>query len=185
MSQRNNTTFGILESQDIIKAVEFAKQKGFKEENIAIIGNSLGGISLLLSAEKLNGIGAMVIDSAAATLEPSVKQILQIENNVPAIFNPGIFFILKEIYGVNVAEVRPIDHVSRVPDRTFLFLHGGKDTTIPVENSKQLLKASNSNSKLVIFENGYHIETFKTDPKKYLDAVMSFLEQELNSQKSL
>lgn len=175
----DHITFGLKESQDITKVVEYAQSKGFKPQNIAVIGDSLGAISLLLDAKNLSDIGAIISDSSASEIRTSVEKILQKENNVPAIFNPGAFFFLKVLYGIDIDVIKPISVVQEVPNRVFLFLHGAKDSTIPVTEAKDLLSKANPKSKLVIFPNGEHVETYKSDPQMYRNVVFPFLNEEL------
>lgn len=179
VSGGKHVTLGIKESLDIIKVVDFARQKGFEDKNIGIIGDSLGAISLLLSSDQLRNVGAMVVDSPAANVKKVIENILKNQNNVPSIFNPAVFFILKNYYKIDVSSVQPGLHIKNEPGRVFLFLSGGLDTTIPPENSVILLKLANPQSKLVIFPNAEHVETYKSDPKLYRDAVFSFLSQNL------
>jgi uncharacterized protein len=172
-------TFGVKEGRDLVTVVNYAKNNGFEAKNIGIIGDSMGAIALLLVSDQLKDIGAMAVDSPANDLKKTMENILQNEQGVPLIFNPGIFFILKTVYQVDVDSIKPSDHVALVPGRVFLYLHGGKDTSIYPWNSEQLLAVSNPKSELVIFPNGKHIETYKSDPQKYRDTVFPFLEEQL------
>jgi fermentation-respiration switch protein FrsA (DUF1100 family) len=175
-----NVTFGVKESKDLISIVEFAKSKGFKAKNIGIIADSTGATSLLLACDKLKDIGAMVVDSPAKNIQKNIENILRNENSVPILFNPGIFFVLKYYYHIDVDAVKPASHVAAVPERIFLYLHGGLDDLIYPSESKELLAISNPKSKLVIFPNGKHIETYKSNPVLYRLSVFTFLKLNLS-----
>jgi uncharacterized protein len=178
-SDGTQVTYGIKESQDIVSVVDFAKKKGFVPERIGIIADSLGAISLLLAAPKLEPVGALIADSPAAYLKTIMEGVLQRENHIPAIFNPGTFFMLKTAYHIDVDKIQPLDAVAAVPDRKFLFLHGELDLTIPPSATEVLLKKANPASIRVTFPNGSHVETYKSDPVKYRNAVLPFLQEEL------
>ncbi len=174
-----NVTQGLLESQDILAIVNYAEQQGYKPQHIGIIADSLGAISTLMVAEKLQNIGALVLDSSAARMAPIIANVLINQNGVWPVFVPGTFLAMKYIYHVDVNQINPIDHVAMVPNRLFLFIQSNGDTIIPVHNAKELLAKANSQSKLAIFYGGNHIETYKLHPKQYKSIVLPFLQQQL------
>jgi fermentation-respiration switch protein FrsA (DUF1100 family) len=178
-STGNRVTFGLKESKDLITVVNFAKTQGFEAKNIGIIGYSEGAIAELLASDRLRDVGAMVADSPSEDLKGTVANILVKERNIPSIFMPGVYFVLKNTYGVDLDKIKPADHIMLVSERVFLYLHGGRDTSIYPVNSEKLLAISNPKSKLVIFPNGKHVETYKSDPRKYRDVVYSFLKDQL------
>lgn len=170
-------TFGYKEGNDIIGAVNFAKERGFGE--IGIIGDSLGAISTLMVVDKLTDVKTIILDSPAAVMAPVIASELWREKSVPYFFDPGIFFFAKTFFGANINTVRPIDKIKLVPNRKFLFLHAQGDYGIPLQNSQQLLAAANPESKLVIFPAGIHIETYKMNPDLYRSEVFGWLEREM------
>lgn len=171
--------FGSKEGNDVVGAIKFIETKGFDPKSIGIIADSTGAISTLMVIDQLKDIGAIVLDSTATKFQPVIGDRLWKEKHVPPFFDPAIFFFTKDLFGVDLASVRPIDKISLDPNRKFLFLHGALDKTIPLKNSQELLARANKQSKLVVFENGSHIETFKSDPTLYRKEVYQFLDQEL------
>jgi pimeloyl-ACP methyl ester carboxylesterase len=178
-SDGKQITYGIKESRDIVNVVTFAKTKGFEPQHIGIIANSLGALSLLMASDQLQDVGALVVDSPPVHLPVAINYALQKENHVPALFNPGIYFVMKAVYQVDVDKIQPLAHVKNAPNRTFLLLHGKLDKSIPFSQSEELLQSANPESQLVLFPNGGHIETYKNDPQKYRESVFPFLEKEL------
>jgi fermentation-respiration switch protein FrsA (DUF1100 family) len=178
-SEGNRISYGRNEGNDILGAVEFAKSQGFKPENVGIIGDSTGAVSILMIANQLEDVGALIIDTAATDYKPTITRRLWEEKFVPPIFSPGILFFTDTVFGLGISEVKPIEKIKLVPGRKFLFLHGKLDETFPVEEAEKLLAAANPESKLVIFPDGSHIETFKSDPDLYRKEVFNFLSSEL------
>lgn len=178
-SEGDRVSYGVYEGGGIIAAVNFAKSQGFNPSKIAIIADSLGAISTVNVASQLTAVGALVVDSPAQDMKTTVSSVLAKEKGIPSFFHPTIFWLTKLLYGFDISTVKPSEKIKLVPERVFLFLHGKLDPTIPLSNSQELLKLANPNSKLVIFANGEHIETYKTNPDLYRSEVFSFLRQEL------
>lgn len=179
LSEGNRVSYGKFEVADIIGVVKFAKEYGFKPERTAILGDSTGAISTLMAVGQLNEISALIIDTATTNYKPFIIHRLWEEKKIPTFFAPGIFLFTDTIFGLNIGAVKPIEKLSLVPDRRFLYLHAELDEIFPSTEGRKLLDASNSNSKLVVFPNAKHIETYKSDPSLYRKEVFSFLESEL------
>ena len=171
--------YGSVEGNDVVGAVQFAKSRGFEPENIGIIADSTGAISTLMVIDQLKEVRAVVLDSTATEFQPIISETLGREKKIPPFFHPAIFFFDKVVFGVDLSVIRPIEKIKLVPERNFLFLHGALDETIPLKNSQGLLAAAKPESKLVVFENGGHTETYKSDPDLYRREVFGFLTEEL------
>lgn len=166
------------EELDVIAAVNFLKEKGFEPKNIGIISFSSGAASTLMAIDKINDIGPVVVDSAPAVFKTVIDNILINEQHLPQFLMPGVYFMTKQVFGVDIATMRPIDHLAKVPNRAFLYLHCINDTSITPDNSKELLSKSNPKSRLVLFPIGGHIETYKKNPDLYRKEVFNFLDEQ-------
>jgi len=178
-SEGKRIGYGSTEGGDILGAIKFAENQGFPSEKIGIIANSVGAISTLMVIDQLEKVGAVVLDTPASEFAPIISDRLWKEKFVPPFFHPTIFLFNKIFFGVDLKKIRPIDKIVLVGNHRFLFLHAAKDATIPIINSQKLLEKANPNSKLVVFPNGEHIETYKSDPDLYQKEVFGFLEGEL------
>ena len=180
-SEGKRTSYGRFEGNDVLGAVDFAKKRGFEPKNIVILADSTGGVSTLMVVDQLKDVGALIIDSANTNFKPIIINRLWVEKKVPPFFSPGIFFFTDTVFSLKIGEVKPIEKLPSVTERKLLYLHGALDETIPVGESRKLLEASNPQSKLVVFPNGKHIETFKSDPDLYRNEVFEFLKSELDN----
>ncbi len=178
-SDGDRVGFGSVEGNDIIGAVKFLNEQSFISKNIGIIADSTGATSTLMVIDDLKEVGAIILDSPAAAFQPIISNRLSIEKQIPIFFHPTIFFFNKLFFGVDLSIIKPIDKISLDPNRKLLFLHGKLDETIPVANSEKLLDKANKQSKLVVFDEGGHIETYKSNPELYRKEVFQFLETEL------
>lgn len=178
-SEKVRVGYGFVEDRDVVAAVKVLTDRHFLQARIGIIGDSLGAVILLHAAPELPGIGAMIADSPAADMKQLISDHMASDKHIPKFLHPGIFFMAKYVFGVPIIGNIPLSSVESTPERTYLFLHGEKDTYIPLENSKLLLSKANMFSKLVTFPNATHVHTYTSDPQLYHQAVFSFLEQQL------
>jgi len=179
LSEGDRVGYGSVEGNDVVGAVRFTKAKGFEPKNIGIIADSTGAISTLMVIDQLKDVGAIVLDTPAADFQKIVSNRLWVEKKIPPFFHPTIFFFNRVFFNIDIGTAKPIERVGLDPERKFLFLHAAKDETTPLNNSQELLAAANKESRLVVFDNGSHIETYKSDPDLYRKEVYSFLETEL------
>lgn len=178
-SSQTNLTYGIKESKDVLSVVNFAESKGYTKNHIAILAGSFGAISTLVGLEDLKGVGAIVLDSATAHLSPVISHVLAVENGLPEFFHPSVYFFARVLYGVDIPTINPVEIVKRVPSQKLLLLLGEKDILIPKWQSDEILAAAAPGSKLIIFPDGAHIETYKMHPELYRVKVFPYLAEEL------
>jgi pimeloyl-ACP methyl ester carboxylesterase len=177
-SQKTRIGLGEYERYDVAGAFKFLESQGFKPQSIGIISDSLGAISTIMAADYVKTAGGIVLDSPAAAVEPITSNIMTNEDHVPRFMDWGIYFFAKDLFGIDVNSIRPIDHIAELKNTPVLFLHGTKDTLIPPQNSLELIKKVN-NGQIVLFENAAHAQTFKTNPDLYKKVVGDFFEKNL------
>ena len=129
--------------------------------------------------DQIKDVGAIVLDTPATDFQRIVSNRLWVEKKVPPFFHPTIFFFNRIFFNIDIGKAKPVEKITLDLERKLLFLHAAKDETTPLENSKKLLALANKESKLVVFEKGQHIETYKSDPDLYRKEVFGFLEAEL------
>jgi dipeptidyl aminopeptidase/acylaminoacyl peptidase len=172
--------FGQTRGNDVLGAVQFLEHNGYAPKAIGIISSSLGAVETLMVVEKLDNVGPIIIDSGIARMKPLLELRMSKDYHIPSFLFPGILFMVKTFYHQDIANINPVNHVAKVPHRTFLFLVGAKDDYVPPENSSELLKAANPQSKLVTFPLAGHAHTYRSDPNLYIKTVYKFFDQQFN-----
>jgi pimeloyl-ACP methyl ester carboxylesterase len=171
-------TLGNLEPRDLLGAYDFMRTRGYGASRMAILGDSEGAAIVIEAAKELRQVGALVADNSFAALKPELDAQLPYNTWVPPIFYPG-GELAAELYGFN-PNLRPVDAVRALPDRAFLFFHGGADHYVPVSNAYDLRSASaNAESELVIVAKADHVKSFRTDPSLYLSTLYRFLDRQI------
>ncbi len=142
---------------DLKSAINYIRKNGYKE--IGLLGESLGGLTSLLAYDE--DIKALVLWAPVTQSKtPSIiqKEELQQELNEKGFIIykkdgrefkiPQRFF--KERQAVNQKEI-----LSKVKSPV-LIIHGDKDDTVPLEQSKTAMQFLPENSKLEIIKDGDH-----------------------------
>lgn len=179
-SQKARSSFGYDEAKDVAGAFSYMMSQDFKPESIGIISDSLGAIAAIMAADDIKKAGGIVLDSPATDVKPIVENIMADEHKVPRLLIPGSLLAAKLLYGIDVNAVKPINKISILSSTPLLFLHGEKDTLIPPDNSKILFEMV-KNADRVTFPNAQHVQTYKSDPSKYLDLLDSFFDKNLKT----
>jgi fermentation-respiration switch protein FrsA (DUF1100 family) len=178
-------TLGIEEPRDILAAIDLAAAKADIERNrVAIIGESLGGGSLLMTLKADPSIGPIVTDSAFADANTVVGESATKYTNLPPWFTPGIVLMGRLFLGLDISQVTPSKVVAAHPERAFLFIQCTDDTTVPLHHGLDLKAASrNPRTELWVVPGCEHVKAFATHPDEWAQHVLNFLERELGTDK--
>ena len=181
-SEGTRFTLGNREYLDLLGAYDFMTQDGggtpFAPARMAVLGDSLGAAATLLAAPELPAVGALVADSAFAELRPVLEQQLPQAMPLPAFYTTPILWF-GPLFQMD-ADLRPVDRVRALPQRSFLFFHGAADVFIVPQQAAELRAASaNPQSALVLVPGAGHVQTYRADPAAYMARVYRFFDQQL------
>ena len=128
---------------------------------------SLGAETALTAAPSLPELTAIVADSAFA----DAAQVLEVElpkaSGLPAIFNPGVLAMARMMYGIDLANHKPVEAVARLGSRPLLLIHGALDSTVPLSQAYALQRAAanNPNMHSWVVSDAEHARAFKQHPE--------------------
>jgi fermentation-respiration switch protein FrsA (DUF1100 family) len=178
-------TLGLEEPRDILAAIDLAAKKaGVDRARVAVIGESLGGGSALMTVQADPTIGPVVTDSAFADADRVVSESATKYTNLPSWFTPGIVIMSRLFLGLDISLVTPARVVAAHPERPFLFIHCADDTTVLLHHGMDLKAASaNSRTELWVVPNCEHVKAFATHPGEWAQHVLGFLSRELGPEK--
>lgn len=168
-------TGGKKESQQLLGAIELAKQKGAKE--IVVWGFSMGAGTALQTALISPDIDAMILDSTFL-LEPDTMYH-NIRQNIALPRHPSLEIIgmlLPVLNGTSLGQIPYQEVKSKDYPFPTLFIHGTQDVKAPYPIAEQLAaNQTNPKSGVWIVEGSHHELIFREHPKEYLRRVSSFL----------
>jgi fermentation-respiration switch protein FrsA (DUF1100 family) len=163
----SNQTLANNEPRDLLGAYDRMRSLGFAPGQMTMLGNSMGAATVIEAAPELSAVGALVSDSAFASLSAAMEGGL-----TRYTFLPGLLAIpaieASRAFGV-LPTLSPVDVVRSLPDRAFLFLHAPGDPLLAVSNADQLFAASsNRASRLDVVAGHDHMDTYTHNPAGYL-----------------
>lgn len=179
---------GYFERLDLQGASDYLVSRGADRSRIGVLGFSLGGAVALLAGSNPNNFGAVVSDSAFADLSLVLKSSMTGIRRPLTLWFPGMKFMAKAIYGIDIADVSPARSIAR-SDTPVLVIHGEEDGVVPVEHARLLGRAIGASFDEIeageetvwIVPGADHTGAFRTQPETYIDKVAKFFEKHLGT----
>lgn len=179
---------GYYERLDLQGASDYLVSNGADRSRIGVLGFSLGGAVALLAGSNPNNFGAVVSDSAFADLSLVLKGAMTGVKRPLALWFPGMKFMARALYGIDIADVSPARAIAR-SDTPVLVIHGEEDGVIPVEHARLLGRAIGASFDEIeageetvwIVPGAGHTGAFRTQPKTYIAKVARFFEKHLSA----
>lgn len=177
-SSTSRMSFGIREQRDVLGAVDWLRARGFAPGRIGVLGQSMGGASILLATAAEPAIAAAVSDCAYADIAPIVGRRFHEVTGLPNWFVPATRIALYLIDGVDLLQAKPLAAVPRIAPRPLLIIHGMADATIPVGHAADLRLAVPS-AELWVIDGSGHVQGVSTDTAAYQQHVGDFFQKHL------
>src|SRR6185312_341964 len=158
--------------QDGRAAVRWAQahRRGGPASGVAVFGQSLGGAVAIVVAAQEPEVKAAVIEAAfsgyrAMAGAAARRHVLTLPFYVPVPFLPR--------------KADPIRYVGRISPRPVFFIHGDRDTIVPVEMSRRLFAAAREPKALWIVPGAGHLECRRIAGPAYDEKIVRFLDKAL------
>jgi pimeloyl-ACP methyl ester carboxylesterase len=175
LSEGNITSVGLYEKDDLLGAIQFAKEK--KPGQIVLLGFSMGASTSIMAAAQNKDVAAVIADSPFADLTNYLDENLSVWSKLPSIpFNKPTLISMRLLTGIDTSKVKPIEKIKEISPRPILLIHSKDDKSIPIENSYSLQKAAGENAQLWETEGVGHIKSYEGYPEEYVENVIRFLE---------
>lgn len=171
-------TFGYLERQDVLGAVEFLKSRGVKR--IGLLGFSYGGMASMLTAPLCADIHAVVSDGGPARLRSAIEG-RAVEWRLPRPLGRFLGWLTVVFtsarLGVNHFRFEPVRWVGKIAPRPILFIHGELDKYLP--DFDELFVAAGEPKQTWRLPGVDHTKASEAQPEEYYRRVVGFFEQNL------
>jgi uncharacterized protein len=177
-SQGYTVTIGYLERRDVLGAIEFVKQKGFKR--IALLGFSMGGVLSILVGAVSPDVKVVISDSAPVRLTTAMRERI-VEMGIPrfaAIIIAWLIVAATSIrLRVNLFNFDAIRWVGRITPRPLYLMRGGADRYLP--DFDELVKAAGPTAQVWEVPNIGHTDVINKLHDEYLLRLAEFLKLNL------
>lgn len=171
-------TFGIRESRDCLKWIDYIIENINKDAKIIITGISMGAATVTIAAgEDLpkNVISALA-DCGYTSPEAIIKKVIADFKMPPKLMYPFIKFGARLFGRLNLDEYSPIKAMEncKIP---IIFIHGTTDDYVPYEMSvENFNKCTHKCKKMVTVEGAGHGLAYLVDTEGYFRAIEEFNE---------
>jgi len=174
-------SLGQYETRDVIAAIDFAQRKaGIDRKRVAIIGESMGGGSAIMTVKVDPTIGPVIADSAFADGITVVDEVGQNYTGLPSWFTPGIVFMARVFLDLDLSVIKPVEVVREHPERAWLFIQCEDDMTVYKHHGVELRAASaNPQTELWLVPGCDHVKAFDTQTVEWQRHVLAFLGREI------
>ena len=179
-SQGRTITFGLQERQDLLRWVEYARNRFGQDQKILLYGISMGGATVLMASELdlPDNVKAIIADCPYAS---ALEIILYVGRTMPIpqwLMKPFVILGARIFGGFNLQETDAILAVknTKVP---ILVIHGEADTFVPAAMSEPLVDANPDMVQRFTVPGAEHGISYLVNTREYCTVVTEFMEKVL------
>jgi fermentation-respiration switch protein FrsA (DUF1100 family) len=177
MSDGNTMTFGINESRDCRRWIDYVLKNINPNAKIILSGVSMGAATAMITSgyEDLpDNVVGIVADCGYTSAEDIIKKVVKEMKLPPNLLYPFIKLGARLFGGFDLDEFSPIEQVKKSKVAT-IFVHGDTDGYVPMEMSERNYEAcSAKHKKLVIIKGADHGLAYPVGRQEYLDILSEF-----------
>jgi dipeptidyl aminopeptidase/acylaminoacyl peptidase len=169
LSEGDRHYYGQREQYDVVGAITFLQSRGFKSNNIGIIGWSMGAAVAIMAMGQTNGIQAGVSDSAYANV-----------SNMLGIWSPGVSLVGRLFTGLDLDKIKPEEAIKQLGQRHLFIIQGANDGNVPLDNAYKLKEAGGASvTQFWVLPEVGHVGAYSNNPAEYIRRVSDFFDNEL------
>ena len=174
-SEGEYSTYGYYEKYDLDNWVNYVREIKGEEAVIGILGQSLGGGTVLEYCKINKYVSFIIADCPYSDLKPLLRFRLKETNKL--LGKPFYYLIrskAKRVAKFDFNKVSPKESI-KTTNIPILFIHGDKDDYVPTSMSIDMYNSRRNNSRLVLIKNAAHAECYRVDKNTYEREVKNFL----------
>ncbi len=177
-SEGSHVTFGVKEKWDVLGAIDWLEQRGFKK--IGLLGVSLGAASTVEAAVDPHGgdrAGAIVLDSCFSSVSELLQKNFPEATRYPVALLPGGIFMARLLFDADFNSVRPSSQLPRIRAHVML-IYAQQDRYLPLGQINEMISARRDSETWIVSDAG-HARIYNAHPQEYVDRVGRFFAQSL------
>ena len=173
----NVISFGVNESQDCLRWVDFATQTFGKERKLILTGISMGASTVLMAAghDLPKNVVGVLADCGYTTGKEIIQRVIRQLNLPPKLAYPFVWLgaLIFGRFNLSKADATSAMKKSRVP---VIFAHGDSDDFVPCYMSQVNHDACPGKKALVTIPGAGHGLCYLADPEGYLAQLKVFFD---------
>jgi fermentation-respiration switch protein FrsA (DUF1100 family) len=183
-SEGTVTTFGLLEVNDVRGGIDFAlAQPGVDPQRIGLLGQSMGGATVIMAAARIPEVRAVAALSAYTSMEDNIETGVENLAGLPSFpFAPLVIFWGELEASIDIQQVAPAAEIASISPRPILIVHGERDDLIPVENAHALYAAAREPKELFLIPEAAHESFYPVTGEAYAQKLAAFFDQYLRGE---
>ena len=171
---------GLSEYEDVLGAYDYLISKGFKKNQIGLLGISLGSTSVIFASEKEQEIKAVWAESSLAEFKMILKDEIS-RYGFPHDFGLAVSIAGRILTGIDPTKLSPAFSLNK--NTNYFFTHGEKDQRILPKHFYFLKNYSiknNIKANFWIIPDAYHVDGMFINPEEYGIKMKEFFLKHLN-----
>ena len=171
-SEGRNITFGVKERYDCLEWVKYIVERNGKYARIMLQGLSMGASTVMMATgiglpENVRGV---IADCGFTTPEAIILKVAKDKGFHVKSAAPFIRFTARFIAGFDIRGASALTSVAAF-DRPVFLIHGDDDRFVPCDMSREIVKASKENCRLIEFGGAGHGMSYYVDTEKYISVM--------------
>lgn len=168
-------TLGYRETRDVLGALLWLQERGYRPEDTVLHGWSMGGTTVVRAAPG-TGVAAIVEEAGYADLPRLLERAIPRIAGLPRLFVPGVLLAGKLWPDLDPWSVQPAREASELwkAGVPLFVIHSTEDGIIPVEHAK-MFAAAHPGAKVWIMDGYDHVEAFAHP--EYEERLRTFLRE--------
>ncbi len=178
-SEGSHVTFGIKEKWDVLGAIDWLEQQGFKK--IGVLGVSLGAASTVEAAVDPQGgdrIAAIVLDSCFSSVPELLGKNFPEETGYPNWLLPGGILMTRLLFDANLNLISPSSQLPRFR-APLMLIYGEQDRYLPLAQINEMISARRDADTWLVADAG-HARIYNGHSREYVSRVGRFFIQSLH-----
>jgi len=137
-SSAHRGSFGRAERHDVLGAVDYLLERGYRPGHIGVLGSGVGANAVLAAAAEEPAIGAVLADGAGLTPARLLQHRWRRLPPLAALLAPGVRGAAWLLGASLFDEARLQDRLAALQGRPLLLVHGRADRRVPAEAAHAL-----------------------------------------------
>ena len=173
-SEGHSITFGVRETKDVLKWVEYARERFGQDIKIVLVGISMGGATVLMCADKIEGDVKIIADCPFSAPSIMLKETIRSIKLPVKVFYPILNLSSIIFAHTNLNKGSAYDSVGNT-NHPILIIHGDSDQVVPHHISEELYKKHPDKIQYELFPGANHGMSYLVDKPRYQNLIREFL----------